>query len=139
VSHRKRIKRTPKIDIDPEAVLEQFRASIREELARSGLTLMDLADRAGLTPSPISQFLSGRWSMGWRSQFLIQAALSIPFQYPYAPRQPCDDPPELRDTLARVRRATPKVQDLVRRLVIILDDTMPSSGADQGRIAASLE
>jgi len=72
----------------PAAIIETIAAALRRERERAGLTLTELARRAGLAKSTLSQLESGSGNPGVETLWALSMALGVPFSRLVEPEAP---------------------------------------------------
>src|ERR1700724_76478 len=79
---------TPPPAAQAKAPLEVIAASLRRERRRAGLSLTELARRAGIAKSTLSQLESGTGNPSLETLWAICVALDVPFSPLAAPPRP---------------------------------------------------
>jgi len=72
----------------PAAIIETIAAALPRERERAGLTLTELARRAGLAKSTLSQLESGSGNPGVETLWALSMALGVPFSRLVEPEAP---------------------------------------------------
>ncbi|MEO3783955.1 XRE family transcriptional regulator [Actinocorallia sp. B10E7] len=78
----------PAADSSPAALIQTIAVAIRRERERAGLTLTELARRAGLAKSTLSQLESGSGNPSVETLWALGMALGVPFSRLVEPARP---------------------------------------------------
>ncbi|ANS79247.1 putative DNA-binding protein [Serinicoccus hydrothermalis] len=102
---------------------------MRAERERAGLSLSELARRAGLSKSTLSQLESGRGNPGVETVWSLATVLGVPFSA-------LIDPPQPERALVRAGAGDPTRSDLADYTALVLSHSPPHVRRDLYRIDA---
>ncbi|SDG75478.1 Helix-turn-helix [Sinosporangium album] len=112
--------------VDPVAVVA---LSIRRERTRTGLSLTELAKRAGIAKSTLSQLESGTGNPSIETLWALAVALGVPFSR-------LVDPPRPDVLVVRVGEGTATYSEQANYAVTLLASSAPGTRQDIYRIVA---
>lgn len=104
-------------------------AAVRAERERAGLSLSELARRAGLAKSSLSQLEAGQGNPGVETVWAIATALGVPFAG-------LIDPPQPERHLIRAGEGEPTLSDTAEYAALVLSHSPPHVRRDLYRITA---
>lgn len=104
-------------------------AAVRAERDRAGLSLSELARRAGLSKSTLSQLEAGKGNPGVETVWSLATVLGVPFSA-------LIDPPQPERALVRAGAGDPTRSDLADYSALVLSHSPPNVRRDLYRIDA---
>ncbi|MFJ4650868.1 helix-turn-helix domain-containing protein [Nocardia sp. NPDC088792] len=113
----------------PTTPQETIAAALRRERARSGISLTEVAKRAGIAKSTLSQLESGSGNPSLETLWALCVALEIPFSRLF-------DPPRPRVQVIRAGEGPAVVSEHADYRTILLSASPPNVRRDFYRIAA---
>lgn len=109
--------------------VSRIAAAVRTERERQGLSLSELARRAGLAKSSLSQLESGQGNPGVETVWALATALGVPFAQ-------LIDPPQPEHALIRAAEGEPTRSDTAEYAALVLSHSPPQVRRDLYRITA---
>lgn len=119
-------------DPPPVDLVAVIAASIRRERARAGLSLTELARRAGIAKSTLSHLESGAGNPGVETLWALGTALGVPFSR-------LVDPPRPGVRVVRAGEGPVTFSEDADYAVALLASCPPGARRDVYRVAAGLE
>ncbi|NYI72247.1 transcriptional regulator with XRE-family HTH domain [Naumannella cuiyingiana] len=114
---------------EPSAAVSRIAAAVRAERARTGMSLSELARRAGVAKSTLSQVEAGQGNPGVETIWALATALGVPFSA-------LIDPPEAQSRLIRAGEGEATRAQHAEYAAVVLSHCPPQVRRDLFRIDA---